>query len=250
MTTINNYQIYCTSESQWVNTWGTTVPTTCANNTAHTVDSNSVQIVGALSSQTVNLNNEITPTGGHYQCCTKSFDINTLSTSSLTFSFPIPVNILDGWLTSVDNQKNDIVTVYLAPDTVIGVITSNVITSDTIINVSPTVISNAQIGYLINLTDGTNASTNSKIIAIDTVNSRITLEAAVGYNFSAATPTYVRMSIVYMESIELGPGAFMRFGAFKSYHAAYLPANTPMKIVYENNSQLTQHPVIFFEYLY
>ena len=42
----NLYQLYCNTESTWVNTpYQTSVPTVCPNNNSHTIDSNSISIV-------------------------------------------------------------------------------------------------------------------------------------------------------------------------------------------------------------
>lgn len=54
---VSQYRIYCNTEASWVETWGTTPPTLCANNTSHTVNSNSVQILQTIDDQNVRIVN-------------------------------------------------------------------------------------------------------------------------------------------------------------------------------------------------
>jgi len=45
MTDVFKYRIYCITESQYVYSWAEEEPTTCPNNTEHTIDANSITIV-------------------------------------------------------------------------------------------------------------------------------------------------------------------------------------------------------------
>lgn len=55
---VYQWQIYCNTESKWVQNWSLTAPTTCVNNTAHTVNSSSVQQIQAVSNQQINVTNQ------------------------------------------------------------------------------------------------------------------------------------------------------------------------------------------------
>lgn len=57
---VHQWQIYCNDESNWVQSWSLTAPTTCSNNTAHSVNSNSVQQLQSVSNQQVNVVNQYT----------------------------------------------------------------------------------------------------------------------------------------------------------------------------------------------
>lgn len=54
---VSEWQIYCNTESDWVQSWSVDRPTTCKNNTAHTVNSGSVQQIQTISNQQVNIVN-------------------------------------------------------------------------------------------------------------------------------------------------------------------------------------------------
>lgn len=57
---VSKYRIYCITEAIWVEAWGTTGPTLCTNNTSHTVNLDSVQIVETISNQNVEIVNTYT----------------------------------------------------------------------------------------------------------------------------------------------------------------------------------------------
>ena len=47
---VNNYRLYCNTESNYVNSWGQSVPTLCPHNSAHSINSNNITIVDTISS--------------------------------------------------------------------------------------------------------------------------------------------------------------------------------------------------------
>lgn len=60
--TVYRYRIYCTTEESWVYSYGTSEPSTCVNNTAHTVNPASVQTIDTISSATLDIGNNYTDT--------------------------------------------------------------------------------------------------------------------------------------------------------------------------------------------
>lgn len=55
MTTVYKYSIYCETEEATVYTWAESEPTTCPNNTAHTIDTDSISIVETMADDLVGL---------------------------------------------------------------------------------------------------------------------------------------------------------------------------------------------------
>ncbi len=253
--TVYNYRLYCNTESTWkYDYWGTVPPTKCTNDSSHNINSNSVNVIGQISQNKVSINEEQPPinqpaTGGHFRRITKAFDIAPQTTQSLIFSFPYPVSILGGYMNTQNSQQGDITSIHIAPDTVIGVITSNVAINDTIINVSPTVITNIFVGAFVNLTNGTNVSNLIEVISIDKINNTITLYSGSNLAFTASAPTYVRVTYVYNHMTEIGVAGPLSIGTLTT-NASYIPSNTNIKIIYQNNSSVTQRPVYQTEYLY
>ena len=61
---VYKYRVYCNTEAKNVFTWAESAPTTCPNNTAHTINNNSISIVDKIVSNEVKIQAESVPTGG------------------------------------------------------------------------------------------------------------------------------------------------------------------------------------------
>ena len=134
--------------------------------------------------------------------------------------------------------------------TTTGTITSDVTASDTVINVSQTVIDNVNIGYKIQLDDSTNTDDLGIVTAIDTDNKTITVDTAATQGFSAATPTYVKQTVCMVSDYEIGPAWEWVIGESK-IGGSHLPANTTVEVKYTNNSAITAKKLVAkIEYLY
>jgi len=120
----------------------------------------------------------------------------------------------------------------------------------TTINVSPTVTANTRLGFFITLKDGTNTEDIGYITAINATAGTITVDGASQYNFSPASPTYVQLSVMYMDHVEFSAPMQMSVGSSK-LGASYVPANTVVRSVYQNK-HATQDKVLitYLEYLY
>lgn len=55
---VSEWRIYCLTENAWVENWSVAAPTTCANDTSHSVNTDSVQILQNVNSQMVEVVNE------------------------------------------------------------------------------------------------------------------------------------------------------------------------------------------------
>lgn len=55
--TVNRYRYYCTTESNYVYKWDEVAPTTCVNNTAHTIDTSSITIIDKVQQNGVEVVN-------------------------------------------------------------------------------------------------------------------------------------------------------------------------------------------------
>lgn len=174
-------------------------------------------------------------TGGHYLGLGLKHEVpaGVDTQSSTTYSYPIPIGLIDFEYVVESNMQGDELCILVAPDTTIGAITADVTAGDTVINVSPTVTANTKIGYKLDLDDGTNVDELGIVTAINVVGGTVTMETAAVNNFLAATPTYVKQSIFLAKDVRLNGSAPMDMGSAK-IGASYLPANTPWKIIYHN----------------
>lgn len=167
-------------------------------------------------------------TGGNYKGYGLKMDIGAdLGDYSMDFSFPYPISLTSTEFTPSNDMIGDCFDVLVAPDTIIGAITSNVSTDDTIINVSPTVVQNLKIGYLLKI----NGDTVGYVIAINTANNTVTISDPIVNPHIAGT--LVSMSVELTKDIWLHGESRVELGA-NDIGGSYLPANTNIRFTYHN----------------
>jgi len=169
--------------------------------------------------------------------------------TTYTFSYPMPISVIEAQFVSATENTGDSWTWVIAKNTTVGAITANVTIGDTTINASQTVVDNINIGYKMNLFDGVNSVDLGRVLSKDTDTNIITVEHASTENFSAASPTYIRMSIVFMENAEFGHPWLLVYGEGK-IKSSYVPANTVITVEYTNNTGVTKRICPSIEYLY
>jgi len=232
------YRIYCNDEADW-RYWtlndGDPLPTTCPVDSAHSVNPSSVNEVERRAISLVNINEEQGPqrTGGHFQVTSHRVDASANSVTTYDINEPIPYAGYAIHFRTTADHEGDVVNMYVAPDTVVGTITSDVVASDTVLNVGTTVVTAVKVGYLISITDGVNVDQLGRVISIDQNALTITVETAATQAFAAATPTYVRMSVQMVRDFEIGPAGSYSVGDAK-IGGSYLAANTTLRITYWN----------------
>lgn len=176
-------------------------------------------------------------TGGHFQAMSRKFSAPSNRTTTVDFSEPIPMAGFILNFKATTEHEGDVINMYVAPETIVGAITANVSVSDTVINVSSTVLQNMSVGFLFQLFDGVHTEDLGRVITIDKANGQITVENASTRAFSASSPTYVRQSIQYVRDYIIGPPGDYTVGQSK-IGGTYIPANTVIRVTYENKSLL------------
>ena len=120
---------------------------------------------------------------------------------------------------------------------------------NTTLNVSSTVISYIKVGFNVNLTDGINSDNIGDVIEINSDTSTIIVNGAPQHNYNDTSPTYVQMSILYMDNVKLGPPMNYPIGEAK-IGSSYVPAGTIIQSKYINNSNVDKKLFAYIEYLY
>jgi hypothetical protein len=121
---------------------------------------------------------------------------------------------------------------------------------DTILTVSSTVLDYTKKGFFMTLTDGVNTANIGYAHNINAGANTITVNGGSQYSFSAASPTYVQISIMYMDHVEFGPSIKLDIGSTK-IGTSYVPANTVIRAVYENKHPTDEKTLIsYIEFLY
>jgi hypothetical protein len=128
-----------------------------------------------------------------------------LLSSNNDFIQPHDIGVLTVNYQSSNDNNGDGLEVQVYPNTIIGALTANVSIGNTIINVSQTVIDNMSIGFYCRLYDGNVIECLGRVLVVDKVNSQLTMQNPALNNFSASSPTYIRMTIKMLETEDIGP---------------------------------------------
>jgi hypothetical protein len=234
------WKIWCNTTSSWEYTWKLDIdgpPVYCPTNASHTIDTSLSKITSVLDTvgTPIQIVQEVRQTGGNFRWDSIAFTAIANTTTTHTFSYPIPITVMSAeWQTAAENT-GDIVSWTISKNTIIGAITTNVTIGDTVIYVSATVTANIKVGFLVNLYNGVDTDKLGIVKSINTITGTITTETAATINFLASSPTYVRMGVPFLLEVELGHPMQMQIGQAKVM-GSYVPANTVVTCEYENKS--------------
>lgn len=120
---------------------------------------------------------------------------------------------------------------------------------NTTLNVSRTVIENAKIGFFITLTDGVNTDIIGYVTAVNVSAGTISVNGTPEHNFNTNSPTLVKITVYYMDNVELGPAMNYNIGSDK-IGASYIPIGTHILSIYDNKSDNDKSIITYLEYLY
>lgn len=246
------WRVFCVTENQYRYVWLDETqgePTTCPVNTAHTIDAGQNRIVEVRNPSVVEIEEEKVPSGGHTYMQSIEFDALPNQITTYVVTFPIPINVIAAYMEVAVESKGDRVLWEIAPKTTVGVLTGDVAPGSTVLPVSTTVTDNVEIGFLIYLSDGVNLDDVGRVINVDKNLGQITVETPTVNSFAAATPTFVQLTVRYVD-IELGNPGSIAVGTNK-IGTAHLPAGTPLHCCYDNKDlSATKRFVSYVEYLY
>lgn len=251
LTTVIKWRIYCNTEDNWSvgfldETSGQ--PSSCFNDVSHEVNQNSIQEIQRISETKVIISEEDTPTGGKFKAvcykhtCTPGVNVRD-------YTFPYAISALAVKFVSIEEHRNDELELHIAPDTTIGTLTSSIVIDDTILPVSSTVLLYASVGVYIKITDGVNEENLGIVTEVDTINSTITIETPVTYNYSHLTPTLIKMTIKSIDNFIIGHPSLYNIGESK-IGSSYVPANTILRVKYTNNGVDPVDNYYNVEYMY
>ena len=239
------FRCYCTTESIFVQSWSINAPTYCPNNNTHTIDASTIAIIDEITSSQVQVVPQVGTTGGEYRAESVSFTIPANSTGTYTNVWPYDISVKTVSFNSTPQQQGDIINSLIAPNTVVGVVTSSVSIGDLIIHCSPTVIANFKKGYLLSITDNNSTSKLGEVTDI----SSTTITCSVASTFAFAAGSVVLLTVNNIRDFVLGPAGPVHLQASGST-AAIIPANTVVLVVYKNNQSIDTVFNYNFEFFY
>jgi hypothetical protein len=196
----------------------------------------------------VQIKEETVKTGGHFQSQSFLLDVPEESdVYNLDISFKIGIGILDAYSYIEQNMDGDELECVIGENTIVGTLANNTIVGDDIIKVSDSIFEYCDIGYYINLFNGTDFEDLGRIIEKDSENKIIKLENKIVKNFVVGD--YIRMSIKLIPYAYLKGNTKLSF-AYKRTGTNFLPSNRILRLKYKNNNNIAKRFMFMVEYLY
>ena len=250
--TTYKYQTYCETEQKYVSVWvgsEDSTPNACPNGADHII-SGSWQIIDKIVSNTVVIKSSRIVNNNYMFEGFNIDDIQPNTTKSVSISFPYDIAIICGTTEVSLEQRGDFMNIIIAPNTMIGVLTSDVTENSNILNVSQTVIDNVSVGFEITLNDMINQESLGRITSIDKVNRTITTAYKTVNSYSADPFVQVLLNIYKIKNLRFMNPCEMKMKGL-STETSMIPKNTKIKVLYTNNSStVVKNISIYFEYLY
>lgn len=243
----NQYRIFCNTEQVYVYSWGTSAPIACPNNNTHSVDMNSISITDTIAQNNVTVVQISGDLNSYFRVESKIESIPANSIGTFEYTWPYNIGILTINWTCGEIHRGDTISAYVAPDTVVGVITQNINQGDTVIHVSPTVLANVNRGFMVTVTNGTQTLNLGECYLVNKAAGTISCTTPASTPLSAWS--YVQMTINNFKNIHLTEPRTWSF-ANKHLGSSFIPANTIVKFVYKNNSNTEKTFSFYVEYLF
>jgi hypothetical protein len=242
---VNKWNVYCETESAWVSGYldENITPSTCFNNNEHTINTDLSNIILNISTQQVNIvQTEGTP-GMHYRAESKKLVASPNTTTTDTHTYPYDISPMTIYLPTSAQNEGDYINSLVGENTVVGVLTSSTSTGNTVLNVNSTVIQNMQVGYIVSLGNSNTVVGECTVIG----NNQITISDPLDASYSAGT--LVKISVNNIKNFYLQGSTSYHLGT-KNLLCSFIPANTPIKMAYTNNSNETKDFYYMMEYYY
>jgi len=233
MTEINEYRVYCTTESNYFITWSEIEPTVCPNNSLHSIDSNLTIITKTISTSIIKAEEN---SNGFF---TTEHITNNISSgtpgeiSEHDVIWPMDILLWRTLITPTSNMVGDVMNVLASPETIVGVLTSTANIGVNTINVNSTVTSNTSRGFLITLDDGVNKNILGRCTNVNTGDGTISFETSTINSFSIGTP--VKISVYVLKDIYITDTNIIDIG-LKGMKGKTVPAGMILRVYYTNNS--------------
>jgi hypothetical protein len=236
MSDVNQYSIYCNTESADISGYGIIAPTTCYTDTSHDVVLTSVKLIKTISPDTV-IALDDSPEKGEWQFEMIEFTIPSSSSTGTiinSISFPFDMYV---WQMSISNSpfnEGDSTSLAVGPDTVIGYLVSDTNSGTNSMNVSDTVIANidrgSDIGLL--LPDGSVKEYAGRVVSFDSNTNTVIMEKNFVNSFPS--PSYVIITKYPVRNCIFDKDSRVIVGN-KGTRAKVIPANTEISVIYNYN---------------
>ena len=252
MTTVYRYKIYCNTEATYVQGLLETEPTVCFNNSGHSINVNSIQIIETISQNLVSVKEDkVNIQRNTWVDDIPILDVAPGETKIVSYTFPFIVSLYSFMFVPDSTNKGDNVSIIANENTTMGLIGADITAGATTLLAPIGLLTYGMVGLWLIITDGTNTDDLGMILAIDKVTGIVTFQTAAVHNFSS-TNTLVKMTVKVMNAIRIGgPGVYRFFDDVIG--GAPIPTGTVVKFKYTNNSPVetpNKELVIYLSCLY
>lgn len=250
-TTVFQYRVYCIEENTFVTLWSIEEPTICPNEHAdRTIDPSQTVIIDNVATNTV-ITKE--PTTGQFQHTTRTIVVPSGYPGDVSvhnYTWPMDLEIWKTELFATSENIGDEITLTVAPNTIVGQLTSTGNIGDTVLNVTSTAVTNDLIvrGVEVELDNTFYTEDLGRVVAYDATANTITVENAITMPFVAGSMVKLNLRMV-KDAVLHRVERVHRIGE-KGFKAKTLPANTIVEAKYKNNDGLAKSIVFVVEYYY
>jgi hypothetical protein len=250
-TFIHQYRLYCIEEDTFVYVWSAVEPTLCPNDHPdRTIDPTKTLIVQTSGNNFVFASQDVYK---NFQHTSVPLTIPTMTIGDVytqNFSWPMDIQIWKTEFYTTADHIGDYLTIYIAPGTVIGLLTQNAAISDTTIEVSSTVVTNQLIskGVDLALFDGVTETALGRVTSFDTTLNTVTFETPLSVAYSIGA--FVRIYYKAINNILLHRLDDVYKIGEKGLKGRPVPANTTLQAHYTNNTGAAKDLIIVLELYY
>lgn len=251
-TELYKWKIYCNTDQKWEYKWGESHEhlVVCPSNSQHDININSNYYCEVLTNtvQKVEIKEEDGLTGGKYRNGGHFMNITSNGKSQIIFSHNYAISAAAVSYYTKDNNFGDRLHCLVADNTTVGVLTSNAITGNSIIDVCPITVSKINNGFDVSLIDesGNKYERLGEAMDVDTENNQITVSKAPTQTFYSNN-TFVKMSVYTFKNHYLGGTGYNVIGTDK-IGASYITKGIPITLIYENLNGITTDKHFLFNY--
>jgi hypothetical protein len=249
---IKSWKVFCIEENIFIyDIWSPSPPIFCPNNhTDRNLDHSKTRCSNTISNQKMQIE-DATP--GNYQVGTIYMEIpsgNIGDITILTKLFPMEIYLWQTDFCASIANKGDSFDIIINPDNIIGILLEDKFIGNKILKVSASVFQFPYLskGIYISLDDGINYQNVGRILSINKEEFTITVENELEYNFNINT--LIKVNIYMIVDYIIDRAEILTTFGNKGIRTSMLPANTPVKIIYKNNTIDAKSICFHLEYNY
>lgn len=248
-TPIYEWKIYCSTENAFISYFGSTAPDKCPNDTSHTVSSStgSVSQIRLIGPNYV-IATDPTPDRAFYQYTTIPLDVPANKEPqilSTTFSYPFDMYIWEMAIAQGSMCIGDKLSVQIGPDTILGLLTSDLNTGTTGMSCTTTVTNKVARGCEIGITNGVTKEYLGRVLSYS--DGQVVFSTPSSNYYPVGS--YVLWSVYPIKDMIIDSTERLVIGA-KGLKTKLVPANTPIKIIYQDNTIYPQSSVAYIHIQY